>query len=74
MVFGKEAGKLIFVGGLTYLAITLIKDFIPGITTTALSGMRSQPLLGSGGMGRYPGMGSYITRNAPDRLRPEGRY
>jgi hypothetical protein len=77
MVLGKEAGKLIFVGGLTYLAMSLIKDYIPGLTTTSLSGMRSQPLLGkylgaSRGMGG--GMGSYITNRAPERLRPENRY
>jgi hypothetical protein len=73
MLLGKEAGKLIFVGGLTYLAISLIKDYVPGLTTTSLSGMRSQPMLGKY-LGATRGMGSYITNRAPERLRPENRY
>lgn len=72
--FGREAGRATFVGGLAYIALCAIKDFAPGLlgTGTAVS---SQPLIGE-----YPsvrgrmGMGSYITENAPDRLRAESRF
>lgn len=78
-ILGKEAAKLIAVGGFAYVAVCALKDFMPSLfgSTTALSGMGFQPMLGAHNqrrLGMYSGMGSRITSQIPDRLRPESRF
>ena len=67
-VAGREAGRLAFVGGLAYVAVSAIRDFFPALLGT---GVGHQPLLG-----RYSAsnVSSFITARAPARLRPETRF
>ena len=80
-VLGREAGRAVLIGGLAYVAVSLMRDFLPGIlpgtapaTLSAypgrnFPGMRSQPLLG-----KYSGMGSSVTQRTADRLNPANRF
>lgn len=69
-LLGKEGGKLVAIGGFAYVGVSALKDFVPSVFgTTGLSGMGYQPRLGL-----YPGFGSRVTAQIPDRLRPESRF
>lgn len=71
---GRDAGKKVAVGGLAYVGIGLIKDFMPTLvpgTGSYLRGAGSQPLLGSY---QRTAMGSYATASAPSRNNPANRY
>ena len=73
-VMGKEAGKAVLIGGLTYTAFTLVADFFPtllGVGTTSATTQRylqKQPLLAEYAL-RGP-----ITQNTPGRLDPGARF
>lgn len=78
---GRDAGKYLAIGGVTYVVANLIVDYAPQLfagfggymnpgriaakSTRKLSG---QPLLGE-----YTGMGN-VNRNVPDRLNVSARY
>jgi len=72
----REAGKKVGMGGLAYVGVSIVKDFLPQVMAPGtgaymgVSGMGNQPLLGA----YMPAMGSAITRNAPARLQPQSRY
>lgn len=73
-LFGGEAAKAATAGGLAYVGVGAIREFAPGLIgsgtgTTTQKYLSSQPNLGL-----YPGLGSYMTADTPDRLRPETRY
>jgi hypothetical protein len=71
-LLGKETGKLVAIGGFAYVGVSALKDFMPSMFgATTLSGVGYQPQLGL-----YPGggMGSRVTAQIPDRLRPESRF
>jgi hypothetical protein len=78
---GREAGKYIAIGGMTYLVATLVIDFAPqlfsgfsgymnpGATyTPKLAGMGSQPFLGA-----YHGIGMSPAK-LPERVDPNQRF
>jgi len=73
-VLGGDAGRKVFIGGLTYVAIAAIRDFFPSLTgggtTSTGAYLRAQPMLGS----YQRSMGSYITNTVPSRLQPQARY
>jgi hypothetical protein len=76
-VAGKEASRAVLIGGVAFVAVSLVRDFAPtlfGATPSALSaypGMRSQPLLGTY---QPSGMGSPMTSRTAARLDPANRY
>lgn len=71
--FGKEAGRAAYIGGAAYVGLGLIREFFPGVLgTNALgryTGVGAQPLIGA-----YPGMGTFATAGAPERLQPSSRF
>jgi len=76
-VFGAEAGKMVFVGAGAMIAVSALRDFVPGVFGGALpsaAGTGAQPMLGEYPQVPMRGMGSYITDGIPDRLRPESRF
>lgn len=79
-VGGRDAGRAVLIGGIAYVAVSLVRDFAPALfgTTTAPAlsaypGMRHQPLLGRYEPSR-PGMGSVITSRTAARLDPANRF
>lgn len=82
---GREAGKYIAIGGMTYLVANLVVDYVPQLfggfgaymnpgqvfrPARVGSRMGGQPLLGM-----YQGMGtSAANAGVPDRLNPAGRF
>jgi hypothetical protein len=71
---GQQASNAVFIGGAAYVALALMKDFMPQLmpvsTPIAVSGAGMQPLIGE----YFGGTGSYLTDREPDRLRPESRF
>lgn len=77
---GKEAAKYVLIGGLAYVGVSLVKEFIlPATSISAASGagryLQSQPLLGryNGVTGRGQ-LGSSMTTRTADRLNPANRF
>lgn len=79
---GSEARNKVLLGGSVYVLANLVSDYLPRITagTSAPAPATStglyqpvghQPMIGAG---RYTPVGSLMTNNAPERLRPENRY
>ncbi len=78
---GREAGKYLAIGGVTYLVANLVVDFVPTLFSgfsgymnpgqtvrAAVPRMAGQPFLGA-----YPGMKGALT-DVPDRLNPGKRF
>lgn len=72
-VAGPEAGRAVMVGGIAYVAVSLIRDFLPTLlpasSSTGLYSMGAQPLLGA-----KSGLSSPMTTAIPDRWNPSGRF
>lgn len=78
---GREAGKYLAIGGVTYLVANIVVDFVPqlfsGFSGYMNPGQSFAPraLRGQPGLGRYVGMGTAVsTANVPERLNPASRY
>lgn len=78
----KKAGEFVLVGGLAYLALSVVNEFAPAAMNPFgmgryIGGAGKQPLLaGAAGAGRYlaPGMRGPITANTSARLSPASRF
>lgn len=75
-IFGREQGNAVYIGGATYIALGLARDFFPGLLGgTALGkypSLSGQPLLGK--YASTGGMGSFATYSTPERLSPSARF